>query len=228
MKKATRMIIGIIFLIGSATAIGAEPQGAPSAQSGATNVDDILDRVIARYEGPGFRVRFVQTSTLKAMNITDSAAGQIFIKRPGMMRWEYDTPSAQTIVSDGTDLWIYRPEDNQVMHGAAPAFFSGGKGAGFLSDMNRIRQDFDATLARPESPDVYAVKLTPKKTTYDVSAIHLMVSIHTDEVVALITRNAYGDETRFELIDYRFDQVLAPSLFQFAIPEGAEVLTLDQ
>lgn len=228
MKKMTPMIIGIIFLIGSATAVGVEPQGAPPAHSVATSVESILDRVIARYEGPGFVVRFVQTSTLKAMNITDSAAGQIFIKRPGMMRWEYDAPSAQTIVSDGTDLWIYRPEDNQVMHGAAPAFFSGGKGAGFLSDMNRIRQDFDATLESPESPGVYVVKLTPKKTTYDVSAIRLMVSTLTAEVTTLITRNAYGDETRFELIDYRFDQVLAPSLFQFTIPEGAEVLTLDE
>jgi outer membrane lipoprotein-sorting protein len=43
-----------------------------------------------------------------------------------------------------------------------------------------------------------------------------------------VTLNTYGDETRFELIDYQFNQTFFPTLFQFVVPEGAEVLTLDQ
>ena len=44
--------------------------------------------------------------------------------------------------SDSKKLWIFRPEDNQVLVGEAPAFFGEGKGASFLSDMKSIRKIF--------------------------------------------------------------------------------------
>ncbi|MFH0726874.1 MAG: outer membrane lipoprotein carrier protein LolA [Pseudomonadota bacterium] len=196
--------------------------------SGTMSLEAVMDRVEARYAGPGFSVRFLQTSTLKAMEITDTATGSIFVKRPGMMRWEYETPTTQVIVADSKDLWIYRPEDNQVMHGAAPAFFGGGKGAGFLSDITRIRKDFDVSLDKPDSAGNPRVKLIPKNKTFDVATIYLTLAGATFEITTLVTLNTFGDETRFELIDYQFNQTFFPSLFQFVVPEGAQVLTLDQ
>ena len=74
------------------------------------------------------------------------ASGKVYIKYPGMMRWEYEKPDRQIIITDADKLWIYRPEDNQVMTGKAPTFFRDGKGASFLSDIRLIRQKFDISL----------------------------------------------------------------------------------
>ena len=54
------------------------------------NLEQILDRMEAQYTNNSFKAEFAQESTLKAMDISDFASGKIFVRYPGMMRWEYD------------------------------------------------------------------------------------------------------------------------------------------
>jgi outer membrane lipoprotein carrier protein len=192
------------------------------------SLDEILRRVEKRYEGSGFSARFVQASTLKAMDITDSAFGKLYVKHPGMMRWEYHEPEPQTIVTDGRNLWIYRPEDNQVMVGKAPLYFGGGKGASFLSDMKVIGEKFKISLENARGKDYYLLKLLPKKNSQDIADLYLSVRKDTYDVAEIITYNPYGDETRIQLSQFRYNQSLDDSMFQFMIPEGVDVLQLEQ
>ena len=192
------------------------------------SLDDILEHVERRYATSGFSTRFFQTLTLKAMDITDKASGKAFFKRPGMMRWEYEEPDRQVIVTDSDVLWIYRPEDNQVMTGKSPSFFSGGKGASFLSDMNMIRKKFDITLQKKVDPGHYMLKLVPKEKTLDVTAIYIFISPETFNIVQITTYNSYGDETAIKLEDIQFTSALDDAMFRFQIPEGVEVLQLDE
>jgi outer membrane lipoprotein carrier protein len=133
MKLIPKKII-IWALIWSTVPLLISSQFRPTAlasESGLT-LEQILDRMEKHYTGNSFRAEFVQESTVKAMEITDFATGKIFVRYPGKMRWEYAKPEKQVIITDGLKLWIYRPADNQVMTGSAPAFFSDGKGASFL------------------------------------------------------------------------------------------------
>lgn len=207
--------------------MGTAGPGTVAAASGET-LDAILDRVETRYAPAGFTARFFQTSTIKAMDITDTASGDIAVKRPGKMRWTYETPEPQTIVTDGQRLWIYRPQDNQVMVGTAPDFFSGGKGAGFLSNMRQLREDFDITLADPVDDGRFRLKLVPRLQGLGVSTIYVEVDKTSFDVESILTVNAYGDETRIELSAIAFQKTMADADFVFAIPEGAEILQLDQ
>ncbi|MFH2218114.1 MAG: outer membrane lipoprotein carrier protein LolA [Pseudomonadota bacterium] len=188
----------------------------------------IIDGIEKRYAVPGFSARFFQTSTLKDMDITDTASGRLLIKRPGMMRWEYETPDRQTIISDGFQLWIYRPEDNQVMIGKAPDFFGDGKGASFLSDITRMRRNFTISLEKNDKDNNPVLKLLPGKKALDLAAIYLTIARETFEVVRIVTYNSFGDETRIDLADIRFDPDLENALFSFAAPEGAEILQLEE
>ena len=126
--------------------------------------DEVIAGVEKRYAVSGFSARFTQESTLEAMDIMDTASGSIRVKRPGMMRWEYEKPDRQSIITDGRTLWVYRPEDNQVMIGKAPLFFGDGKGAGFLADMKLIKKKFGITLEENDSAEYYVLKLIPRGT----------------------------------------------------------------
>jgi outer membrane lipoprotein carrier protein len=190
--------------------------------------DDIIQKVESRYAVSGFSAFFSQASTIKAMEITDSASGKAFFKRPDKMRWEYETPDRQTIITNGHTLWIYRPEDNQVMVGKAPSFFEDGKGFSFLSDMESIKKKFYILLEDKDEDDTHVLKLLPKEKTFDVSVIYLFVSTKTFEVVKIVTYNSYEDETRIEFKNIEFKQKLDESLFNFTIPQGVEVLHLDE
>lgn len=218
--KFKMMILCIAAIIGqtclSLSAIGAE---AP------LTADDVITKIENRYSVPGFSARFIQESTLKAMGITDIATGKMFVKRPGMMRWEYEKPEKQIVVTDGENLWIYRPDDNQVMVGRAPEFFGTGKGATFLSDIRIIRRNF--FVSKVKDRDGYIVlDLQPKEKKADVAKIYISILKRDYEISRIGINNSFGDETIIDLIDSQF--VTSPdSAFSFTIPKGAEVIKID-
>jgi len=198
------------------------------ADENAATLSTILDGIENRYAGPGFSAKFFQESMLKAMQISDTAEGSLTVKRPGKMRWEYTIPDAQTIISDGSTMWIYRPSDNQVMVGKSPAFFSGGKGAGFLSDMRQIRKSFTIELQKAGNDAYYRLRLVPKKESPDLADVILSVKKTNFQVDQVLTHNAYGDETQITLSDYQFNIDPKDNLFTFEIPDGVDVVRIDQ
>ncbi len=197
--------------------------------AGPVSMEEILDRLETRYDVPGFSAEFSQESTVKAMGITDTAAGRVLVRRPNMMRWEYLRPEPQLIVSDGQVLWVHRPADNQVLTGKTPALFGDGKGAGFLSDMRVLRRKFKATLLEDRGDRFQRLKLLPIEKTLDIAEVELSVDKESMLVLRIVTVNAYGDVTRIELTNTRFfSEAPDPAQFRFDVPAGAEVLPLQE
>jgi outer membrane lipoprotein carrier protein len=206
------------------TSFGSNPaSGMPNM-----SVDDILKKVEAIYTASEFSADFIQVSTIKAMEISDSASGKLFVKYPGKMRWEYQKPEPQVIVSDGIQLWVFRPEDQQVMVGDAATFFGEGKGAGFLSDIQLLRRDFDITLEDIRFGDYYNLKLIPREKNWDLARVHLLVSKESFYIYQVYTYNAYDDATRIEFLNLQFGARFDDDLFTFVIPKGVDVLKLDE
>jgi outer membrane lipoprotein carrier protein len=201
--------------------------GPAVAAEKAPGLEQLLDGIEKRYAGTGFTADFFQESMLKAMQITDTAEGRLIVQRPDKMRWEYRMPDIQIIITDGESMWIYRPADQQVMVGPAPEFFGRGKGAGFLSDIRQIRKSFKVALQQAENDAYHRLRLLPLKPMPELSEVILSVSKTDYRIDQVVTFNAYGDETRIVLTDYRFDMVPDDALFDFKIPEGVEVVPLD-
>jgi outer membrane lipoprotein carrier protein len=228
--KILAILLGICTLIGIQTLTFSTLDGGTNAFAAEPELtlEQILDRLEQHYKNQSFTAEFGQESTLKAMEITDFATGKMYVRYPGMMRWEYEKPEKQVIITDGKKLWIYRPMDNQVMTGSAPAFFSDGKGASFLSDIKLIRKKFDISLEQSKDDFFYELKLLPLEKTLDVNDIRISVTKNTFTVIRIITYNSYGDENRIELINNKFNVKLDDSLFSFDIPPGADVLKMDE
>ncbi len=189
---------------------------------------EIIARLENRYTGKDFSADFSQESTLQAMDITDTATGKAWFKHPGMMRWEYETPEKHAIITDGKTLWIYRPVDNQVVVGDASAYFGNGKGASFLSNMSLLKEMFTVTREPPAGDGVYTLKLVPREQQLDLSAIIVNIDRQTFDILQVITKNAYGDETKLRFSNLKFSDNLAQSLFEFQIPPGSDVVELDK
>lgn len=207
------------FLLGMAGTAWAEDSG--------STADSLIAGIERRYHGTGVTALFEQESTLKAMDITDTASGAVWFRRPEMMRWEYETPERQVIVSDGVTLWIYRPEDNQVMVGDASAYFGDGRGASFLSDIRLVKQKFDVQLLESKDSGFHTVKLTPLEKSHDLASVRLTIQEMTFDIVEVVTANVYGDETRIRFNTIKYNQDLGASLFFFDIPKGVDVIRLD-
>jgi len=229
MKPRTKTILWLLFFLTLPSLAFSGDGDDTGNQFGTLNmtVDQILDEVEKNYTQSEFSADFIQASTIKAMDITDSASGKLFVKYPGKMRWVYQQPEEQIIVSDGVNLWIYRPMDNQVLRGDASSFFGKGKGAGFLSDIRRIRDDFEIALEDIRFGDHYSLKMVPKKKTWDLVLINLLVSKENFQITQVYTYNAYEDVTRIEFKALTFNPDLDSKLFEFVMPKDVDILELE-
>ncbi len=228
-KRFSFLFIMLLFFAGQTTLasdLSSKTASVPDASR--LSLDEVINKVEKHYSVSGFTANFSQISSIKAMEITDSASGRAFFKRSGKMRWEYETPDRQIIITDGKTLWVFRPEDNQVMIGKAPSFFEGGKGFSFLSDMKVIREKFSMTLEKETEDGFFVLKLLPREKALDIMEIHLWISRNTFDVVKILTYNSYGDETRIVFNNIQLKQELDDSLFSFKISKGMEVLNLDE
>jgi len=214
--------LGIVFLV---TATGGAVYG-QSQDSGAIDplADEILTHVEKRYASSAFAARFTIESTLKAMQVTDTASGRLMVKYPGKMRWEYEKPEPMLFITDGKTLWMYQPEARQVTVGQAAEVLGGSQGASFLSDMRLLRRQFKIELDPSGSDKTARLKLTPRENTFDIASIILTISRASYDVVEVLTVNLYGDTTRIMFHDITFQKNLPDALFEFKIPEGVDVL----
>ncbi len=225
---ATIVFILLLTLIQTAFSETNSPVSKISDEKSSLRLKTILDRIETRHLASGFSATFIQESSLKAMDITDVATGKLYFTHPGKMRWEYEKPDRQIIISDNKTLWVHRPDDNQVMIGKPPALFGDGRGAGFLSDMKTIRKNFDIFLEQEKKDDQYHLTLTPIKKTPEISAIDLSISKKTYNITRIVTYNVYGDATLIELYNIRKIENMSNTLFSFVIPDGADIIRLGE
>ena len=83
------LLLGVLMLV----LLGGLRDLGNAAEGNSLTVDRILEQVENKYANSKFSANFIQKSTIKAMDITDMATGKVYIKYPGMMRWEYEKVS---------------------------------------------------------------------------------------------------------------------------------------
>src|SRR5437667_11374660 len=84
----------------------------PLAAAPRLDVATVAERVQKRYDGAAdFRASFNQTLTNTAFKRRTPSTGEVLLKKPGRMRWNYKTPEPKMYLSDGDLLWLYEPED---------------------------------------------------------------------------------------------------------------------
>lgn len=226
MKKyiAVSMIMFLsCFILFSVVSVPAAEKATEKAKS---QVDDILSKIEARYGGPGFSAVFTQKSYLAAMQMTEEATGSAIFKKPGKMKWTYETPEKQLIVTDGVTLWIYRPEDSQVMTGKPESYLADGKGGSLLSDVKMIRKKFDVTYTGKNANGDHELKLMPKELTGALTKAGLVVSAQSFDILKIVYENEYQDKTELNFKDLKFGLNPSDADFDFKIPEGVHKLKL--
>ncbi len=187
--------------------------------------EDILTAIEEKYSGKSFKADFTQVSKLAALDITEKASGTALFSHPGKMRWKYLTPQHHEIITNGKSLWIYRPEENQVMYGDASQFFQSGTGGAFLSDISLIRKNFNITV-REVTTHYVEIDLIAKKKAKDISSIVIRISQKNSEIERVVTYNPYDDTTLFQFSNIQFKNI-EPEIFEFQIPYGVDIIEMD-
>jgi outer membrane lipoprotein carrier protein len=173
---------------------------------------------------------FTQVAKNRSLGQDVKAEGTVYLKKGGKMRWEYKSPSPQQIVSDGTYLWVYTPELNQVNKGDAPKALAGPAGS-FLQGLGKVREEFTVRFLNPANKTDGAgrpvLDLTPKKPTPLLTRLVL-----TLDPKDYVVREAVLYDQLQNTVTMSFNRVvinsgLSDTLFAFTPPKGTAVVPLD-
>ncbi len=153
------------------------------------------------------------------------ATGQIAYLRPGRMRWAYDPPNEQLLVTDGKTVWLYDPLlENVTVQPLGD--MTRGTPLAFLLGVGNLSRDFacrPVTRAPPQDNLSY-IELTPVEPIPALSFIQLGLTADTQRIAALVMVDPQGNTRRVGLLDLKLNPPLAKDLFTFQIAEGMEVI----
>jgi len=161
-----------------------------------------LKEVIAAVEGP-FRLNrdgnpelesvqadFFQRSTIVEKKREMRADGRMFFKpasanQPLKFRFDYYRPARQEVVCDGRNLWVYLPENRQVILSDVSDFFDPlrynperDRAINFLQGLGRISKDFAITFAQQSTDPEgnYILELRPNRANVMIQRLFITVS----------------------------------------------------
>jgi outer membrane lipoprotein carrier protein len=182
----------------------------------------VLDRIQDHYQHTNsFTAKFVEELT-GIGGAKRTRSGRVSYKKPGKMRWEFDSPQTETVVSDGHKLYDYQPDLNQVMEVPIERAFKSAAPLTFLLGMGNLRRDFNASLPAPVASDpLLQVVLTPKG---GGDRIEMGLNPSTYDLMAVKVSDALGNTTSIRFSAVRANVQLADSMFHFVVPPGADVV----
>lgn len=170
-------------------------------------------------------------------------AGIAYFRRPGKMRWEYQSPEKNLFLVDGKTAWFYVPADHTVIE--VPAKKSGDWRtplallAGEVKVSHLCSSVQVATTRKPISPEnalLYcAVRGEPPQTAEEPDlnpssgrvhdAVFFEVAQETGQLVRILVLQSGGIELEFRFANWQFDPPLPELLFHFAPPIGVAIVT---
>lgn len=192
----------------------------------AQTAGDVVHEVQDRYDATqNFAADFAQEMRLEAGGQVLRSSGRVWFWKPGRMRWEYVEPEKQTIVADGTTLWIDQPADNQVLKAPLAQAFESRTPVSFLFGVARIEEDFRPILLSPAEDGSLRLQLDPKgQEDGSLGALILEVDPATYDVEAATIRDPLGNSTRVTLRDVRRNETVDEDLFRYERPAGRDVI----
>lgn len=197
-----------------------------------------------------FKADFFQESHIASIDRVQRGRGDVsfkFLRRAGddvpqaMFRWEYREPSPQEIVSDGETMWVYLPENRQVIQSDIREVSrqQGDNPVTFLSGLGNLSRDFVIRWASPDSDREgnYILELEPRRVSQLIHRLQIVVDRNAVRefvenrttgdlfpILATTLTDPSGNRTTIEFHDIRVNRNVGERFFHFRRPAGVEVV----
>jgi outer membrane lipoprotein carrier protein len=201
---------------------------APAVDGGSPTAAEVVARVQAVYDGTTtFQANFRQVFRHRLNpDRSKEASGVVYLQKPGKMRWEYHEPERKLIVSDGTTLWAYEPEEAQVFEQSL-ADTDLPTAVTFLLGSGSLSAEFDSRLLDDGSEagaNRWVLELRPRQPSSQYSRLVLVVGRADYQVVRTVVVDHSGNTNSIEFAGVILNGPIDASQFRFVRPEGARVI----
>lgn len=221
--KQLRFLLLALALLPVSVPAADEAAGPPAAEPPADDAGqaDVLARLNAfTTQLSTFSADFTQTLYDDDSEPLQSSSGSLQIKRPGRFYWRYELPDRQDIVADGTTLWFYDHELEQVTVSPVDERLAGTPLA-LLTGTTPLAEQF-AIQVLGAAEGVDWLQLTPRETGSDFEVVYL--GLDAAGIVAMELEDSFGQVTQIRFSDVQSNQPISDEVFDFTAPDGVDVI----
>jgi outer membrane lipoprotein carrier protein len=190
--------------------------------------DALARSVQAHYQQvKDFTASFEQAYVGGALKRRSVERGTVAIRKPGRMRWDYESPEKKLFVSDGTRMYFYVPADKQVRVSAMPEAGRVPTPILFLAGRGDLLRDFKVEEVPPPvgATGARALRLRPVRPEPEYDTLTLVVDGTSYAMRQMIVVDAQGGTSTFSFTNLRENVGVADSRFVFTMPKGVDVVT---
>lgn len=203
-------------MIGLTAALFATSTFASAALAGAR---DNLEAFTTDLEG--LDGEFTQEVYGRQGKLKETSTGTVALKAPRLFRWQYLTPYPQLIVADGTQVWIYDPDLEQVTV-RPQGLEEQSSPLAALIDPDKLDAMFKVTEAGTDA-GLEWLSLAPKAGER-ASFQSAKLGFDDASLVEMEVVDALGQRTVIRFEDWQRNPGFAAGTFEFTPPEGVDVI----
>ncbi len=212
-------MVGVISSVVTSTAIAGTTQNANQNEVAAKRLNKLLKNLNS------MSASFSQTTQGGKVNKGSLAknrnfSGTMLVQRPNNLRWQTQSPSEQLIVVNGSKMWIYDKDLEQVTKQSAKNQIGNTPALLLSGDYKKIAKNF--TITQPYANKHY-YKLYPK--TKDANLNSMTISFKGGKPVMMVINDSLGQATSIKFSNIKLNPSIAKSKFNFKIPKGVDVIS---
>ena len=181
-----------------------------------------LDRLSKFFEQDStYFAEFYQVILDEGLFLVEESVGLLWLSRPNRFRWEYSEPFAQTIVSDGTNIWEYDVELEQATVRKFTDVVD-RSAAQILAGTNDLEENYIVEDLGIQGQLAW-VSIQPKT---EESAQFQSMRLGFDErsLRSVEILDTLGNTTRLQLLDVVQGSEFDEATFQIVIPQGVDLI----
>lgn len=164
--------------------------------------------------------QFTQVVTDRTGRKVQESKGSLHLSRPGKFRWVYSKPFSQVVVGDGSRLWIYDQDLEQVTVRKLDQAL-GESPAALLAGSNEVEKLF-AFRDAGEADGLSWLEATPRSKEGSFDSVRM--GFRGGEIHAMEVRDNFGQVTQLRFTAIRRNPRLSADLFRFTPPRGVDVI----
>ena len=163
---------------------------------------------------------FSQTLTDINGHTSKNSSGTLALQAPRQFRWDTLAPYKQTIVADGSRVWMYDPELEQVTV-RVQSSEEAHSPLTVLTDLKQMDKDFKV-VEQGEHDGLAWLRLS--STAKDPQFDYADLGFDANGLARMTFRDQLGSTTDIRFSQWQRNPVLPPSTFTFVPPKGADVI----
>ncbi len=195
-------------LAGEARTLNEACKGVERRYNGAKSLSAHFDQ---RYHAPG--------------RLPRAESGELVLRKPARMRWDYSSPAGKTFVSDGKLIWFYSPTAKKVERSPLKASDDMRAPLAFLLGKLDFHREFGGLTMQQSGADIVIAAL-PKTGRLPYKRVDFTIAAD-NQISRVVVTGQDQSVMDFNFSNEKLNGPVAESAFRFVAPAGVPVVNVE-